>query len=183
MLPPGLTWYALRTKPSQEKRAADNLKAWNVESFIPWLPAVRSRLPRPLFPGYVFGRFSQNLTAKVQFTRGVLYVVSFGGVPAAISDEIIGIMRSRTAEDGMVMRDASLRPGDEVVIRSGPLRELVGIFERELPRRERVQILLTAIAYNARVEISRFALTPLNSDSAAIGFSGSIQNSLSVKEL
>jgi transcription antitermination factor NusG len=167
MFAPTLSWYALRTKTSQEKRAADNLKAWNVESFIPWLPAARSRSPRPLFPGYVFARFIEAMTSKIQFTRGVLYVVNFGGVPAAIPDDVIGIMRSRSSETGMVMRDPLLQPGDEVVIRSGPLRDLVGVFERDLPGRERVLILLRAVAYNVRVEIPRFALTALDSNSAA----------------
>jgi transcriptional antiterminator RfaH len=90
---------------------------------------------------------------KVNFTRGVSCVVSFGGVPAGVGEDIIATIRSRMNDDGFVRLGRTFQPGDEVVIQSGPLRNLVGIFQKELTGSERVQILLTSVAFNARVEV------------------------------
>ena len=92
---------------------------------------------------------------NIHFTRGVAYVVSFGGVPAPISDELIGEIYARMDENGIIRDATALHPGDEVVIRSGLLRDFVGVFERELPGTKRVQILLHTVAYSAHIELSR----------------------------
>ena len=39
------------------------------------------------------------------------------------------------------------KPGDKVVFSAGPLRDLIGIFEREVKGSERSMILLSAIGY------------------------------------
>jgi transcriptional antiterminator RfaH len=151
-------WYALHTKPKQEKRALLNLDAWCIEAFAPRLhsPAKPSSLA-PLFPGYIFARFDiDQRLHKISFTRGVSHVVSFGGIPAIVEEDVIATIRSRTDENGVVRIEFDLKPGDVVMTQAGPLRNLVGIFERELPDSERIEILLTTIAYSARIKISKY---------------------------
>jgi transcriptional antiterminator RfaH len=140
-----LSWYALHTRPRQEERAAQNLIAWGVETIVPKLQEARVSVgTQILFPGYIFARFDvPSMFHKIRFTRGVLYVVSFAGRPASISVEVIAIQDT-----------PSLRPGDPVMVKSGPLRSFVGVFERKLPGHARVQILLTTLAYSARMEVS-----------------------------
>jgi transcriptional antiterminator RfaH len=151
-------WYALHTKPKQEKRAFLNLEAWGIEAFAPWLPSrAKPSNPPPLFPGYIFARFKiGELLHKIAFTRGVSNVVSFGGVPAIVEEDVIAAIRSRTDQNGIARILCELKPGDLVTAQSGPLRNLVGIFERELPESERIEILLTTIAYSARIKVSRY---------------------------
>jgi transcription antitermination factor NusG len=101
---------------------------------------------------------------NIHFTRGVAYVVSFGGVPAQISDELIAEIYTRIDENGVVIRNmTALNPGDHVVIRSGFLRNFVGVFERDLSGSERVQILLHTVSYSAHVEMSRSEVAKLAS--------------------
>ncbi len=160
---PQLCWYALRTKPKQEDRAAANLTAWGVETLTPRIAGTskQDRI-RPLFPGYIFARFDIHARLRdISFTRGVLYVVSFGGMPTAVDEEVITAIRSRIGTDGIVKMSTNLNPGDCVMIHSGALKHLTGVFERETPDHERVQILLTAVAYSARVEVSRYEVIKL----------------------
>jgi len=158
---PDLSWYAIRTKPRQEERAVENLRSWGIAILAARLKGHNGRRDSQLFPGYIFARFEgPKMLHNVYFTRGVAYVVSFGGVPAPISDDVIEEICSRMDENGIINNRLFLKPGDEVVIRSGPLRNFVGVFERESGM-ERVQILLHAVAYSARVQVPRLEVAKL----------------------
>jgi transcription elongation factor/antiterminator RfaH len=154
-------WYAIRTKPNQEVRAGENLIAWGVKTFVPLLRkrCFREYVARatyriePLFRSYIFARFNAgDMLHKVRFTRGVHSVVSCGGVPTAIDDEIITLIQSR-AEDGFMRLDDDLKHGDKVVISGGHLSGLSGIFDRRASNSERVLLLLRTISYQACVEV------------------------------
>lgn len=148
-------WYVIHTKPKQEVRASRNLEAWGVETFVPWLASRRKPLgSEPLFPGYVFALFNVRDAHKISFARGVMYIVSFGGILAKVDDEIMTEVRARTDENGVVQIRTILNEGDLVVVRSGPLENLCGIFEKEMPGKQRIQILLKTISFSARVQLS-----------------------------
>ena len=157
-------WYVIHTLPRQEDRAESNLRAWGVETFAPKLKETRinefSRqlnwVVGPLFPGYIFAHFrAGSLYHKVCYTRGVHSVVSFGNFPTPVEDEVISIVRSQIGQDGYVRMGEQFEPGDEVTIKAGPLKDFVGIFEREIKNADRVMILLKTINYQAHVEVER----------------------------
>lgn len=157
-------WFVVRTNPRQEDRADKNLKAWNVQTFAPQMKERRYNqftrdlvyAIKPLFTGYIFARFDMmSLFHKVRFTRGVRHIVGFGEGPAPVSDEIIAIIKSRMDRDGFVRIGEDVRPGDQVVIKDGPLKDFTGIFERETKDEDRVMILLNAVNYQAHVELER----------------------------
>jgi transcriptional antiterminator RfaH len=160
-----LSWYAIRTKPRQEERAVENLSMWGVATLAPRLKGSNGQRDAQLFPGYIFARFeAPKMLHNIHFTRGVAYVVSFGGVPAPISNELIDEIYARMDENGIIRSTAiPLNPGDHVVIRSGLWRNFVGVFERDLSGTERVQILLRAVTYSAHVEVSRFEVAKVAS--------------------
>lgn len=165
-------WYAIRTHPREEERANSNLRAWNVETFSPMIkkrranPYVQTPIyeRKPLFPRYIFARFdADTLLRKILFTRGVQTVVNFGDGPSPISDEIIGLIQSQVGADGFIGVQKSLAIGDEVTIQDGPLRNLVGIFEREIKGTDRVLILLAAISYQGSVIVERGSVKKVDS--------------------
>jgi transcriptional antiterminator RfaH len=157
-------WYVVQTHPKQEDRADSNLRAWKIQTFY---PKVRQRrynefsgaptyLTRPLFPRYIFARFKINdHYHKIRFTRGVHSLVSFSNYPTPVDETIIEIIKSTIAEDGFVRLGDTLKPGDEVVIKEGPLRAFTGVFEREMQDSERVRILLQTVDYQAHLVIDR----------------------------
>ena len=157
-------WFAISTNPKQEERACHNLQASSVESFNPRIQECRRNqftgavtlIPTSLFPRYIFARFIASLQLrKVRFTRGVLKVVSFNSQPAPIDDEVIEFFRSRVGENGFLNVREALAPGDKVRIKDGPWKAFGGVIERDIPASARVQILLTAINYQARLMIER----------------------------
>jgi transcriptional antiterminator RfaH len=170
-----IQWYAIHTHPKQEERASNNLMAWNVETFSPKVkkthPNPYARAPiyvsKPLFPRYIFARFDVNSRLrKILFTRGVRSVVSFGGVPALVNDEIITLIQSQVAENGFVEVGENLRIGDKIMIEAGPLKNLIGVFKRDVKGSDRVLILLAAINYQGSVVIEREHVRRINSDDA-----------------
>lgn len=156
-------WFAICTNLRQEDRAYLNLVASGIECFNPRIQESRRNqftgavtlIARPLFPRYIFARFSENSLRRVRYTRGVNKVVSFNLKPAPIDDEVIELIKSRVGRDGFVTIGEALKPGDKVRIKEGPWRAIAGVIERNTEPRERVQILLTAINYQARLMIER----------------------------
>ncbi|HKV36577.1 MAG TPA: transcription termination/antitermination NusG family protein [Pyrinomonadaceae bacterium] len=164
-------WYVLHTNPKQEDRAYSNLRGWGVETLHPKLKTRRvnefsgalSYITKPLFPRYIFARFdARKQLGKISFTRGVHHVVSFGGQPTPIEEDVIKILSSRIDDNGFVKLGDQLKPGDKVVIKAGPLRDFEGVFERELNDTERISVLLTTISYQGRVVVSRDLLERAN---------------------
>lgn len=160
-------WYVVHTNPKQEDRAYSNLRCWGVETLHPKLKTRRvnefsgalSYITKPLFPRYIFAKFdARQQLAKISFTRGVHYVVSFGGQPTPVEEDVIKILSSRIDDNGFVKLGDQLKPGDKVVIQAGPLRDFHGVFERELNDNERISVLLTTISYQGRVVVSRDVL-------------------------
>jgi transcriptional antiterminator RfaH len=157
------SWYAIHTHLHQEDRTDNNLRAWGLETFNPKLRVRRFdptgrlvHVTQPLFPQYIFARFNADrLLGKVNFTRGVRKVVSFGDRLAPIDEQVIDLMRSKVGEDGFIKIGEDLKAGDNVVVKDGPLQGFSGIFERKLKRSDRVRIMLTTISYQGFMEVER----------------------------
>jgi transcriptional antiterminator RfaH len=141
-----------------------NLGALRVETFFPQMKERRrdsftekvSYVVKPLFPNYLFARFSvSQMLHKINYTRGVHSVLSNGGRPTPIEDEIIEMMKSRLGSDGLVRIDDDFNKGDRVVINKGPLCHFEGIFEGKYDAQERVSIFLTTVSYQNRVVIEK----------------------------
>src|SRR5712692_553290 len=102
-------WYVVRTKPKEEDRADINLRTWQVPNFAPKLRELRSSgygsqyISKPLFSNYIFAHFSVNRQLRdIRYTRGVRNVVSFGGNPISVDDEVIDLIRAQVDEDGFI---------------------------------------------------------------------------------
>lgn len=157
-------WYVVHTNPKQEERADYNLRAWGVETLHPKLRTRRFNeftgapilSTKSLFPRYIFAKFcASKQLGKISFTRGVHYVVSFGGQPASVNEDIIDIIKARIDQSGFVKIGDELKQGDKVVIKAGPLKDFEGVFERQLKDSERISVLLTTISYQGRMVINR----------------------------
>ena len=161
-------WFCVYTKARQEPYAEEHLHRQGVEVYLPRLRMRRTRrhrievITRPLFPGYVFARFAYgDLHRPVTYTRGVRRIVSFGGTPTPVDDQILAEIRRHEDAEGLVnIPQPALRRGAQVVITEGPFRGLDAIFEMELPGPQRVVILLNEIALRARVEVDRSWVRP-----------------------
>ena len=78
-----IIWIVVQTKINREIMAHKNLTNQGFEVFFPKIyNKIRSstrikKVLKPLFPGYIFVKLSQNFT-KIKYTYGVSKIVSFG---------------------------------------------------------------------------------------------------------
>lgn len=162
-----INWYAIQTKPCREDEAATNIRRLGLDVFLPMMKRKKyawgrsKTIIKPLFPGYIFVRFSPSPHLhSIRYTRGVTRVVSSGDAPLPLDDEIISVIKSRVGKDGFVtIGQNSLKAGDQVVINEGPLRGLAGIFEQDLSDGERAVVLLRTVEYQACVFVEKWRLT------------------------
>ncbi len=124
-------WYLIQTKPRQEQRAEEHLRRQHFECYRPHKPGSESRKPtEPLFPGYLFIRLDrlEDNWYPIRSTRGVARVVSFGGEPTPVRDEIIEQLRQRIATGTEPAESPPFKPGDRVQLVGGSFQDLEAIF-------------------------------------------------------
>ncbi|MGQ9491657.1 MAG: transcription termination/antitermination protein NusG [Anaerolineae bacterium] len=150
-------WYALYTKPNAEAQVARILAARGLEIFLPLLPPRRDGRLRPLFPAYLFVHCDLNVISleALRWTPGLQRIVSFGDRPAVVPDAAIQLIqeRLRAIEAAGGLPKHPFKPGDEVVIDSGPLAGLCGIFEGPMGPAERVRILIRFLGETNKAEV------------------------------
>jgi len=153
-------WYVIQTKPKKEEEATSYLSTKGVEIFHPFMENFLLRNGKmkkelkPLFPNYIFGKFDldQNYPL-VRWARGVKKVLGFGGYPTPVSEEAVEMIRRRTDTDGIVRLRYHFQANDLIRIKTGPLKDLLGIFEGWISDSERVRILLNLVGYQPAVEM------------------------------
>jgi transcription antitermination factor NusG len=129
-------WYALHTKSCCEAKVAAYLSAFGIEVLLPdypvrheWHDRVKL-LRRPVFPGYLFGRFQKKPPVAVLGAPGLAHVVGFADGPAPIPDSQIESVR-RLVESGLtVCACPMLKVGKRVRVCNGPLAGLEGRLDR-----------------------------------------------------
>jgi transcription termination/antitermination protein NusG len=129
-------WYAVYTNANHEKRVTQQLELRSIEHFLPLYESVRRwkdrriRLQMPLFPGYVFTRLAWRDRLLVLQIPSVVRFVGFNGLPAALPDEEMEILRSGLSQRLRAEPHPFLTLGRRVRIKSGSLQGLEGILLR-----------------------------------------------------
>ena len=156
-----LYWYALRTKPRKEDVVWQQLRSQGVELYYPRVRVhpvnPRARKVKPYFPGYMFIRvdLEESGISAYQWLPHSLGLVSFGGEPALIPDNLIYELKKRVkeiAEAGGEIFDG-LKPGDAVRIHEGPFTGYEAIFDSRVDGQERVRVLLQFINTQREVPV------------------------------
>jgi len=130
-------WYAAYTCANHEKRVVAELGARNVEHFLPLYSSMRRwkdrrvQLELPLFPGYVFVRLALREQLRVVQIRSVVRLVGFGGLPTALQDTEMKIMRAGLSESLCAEPHPFLTVGRRVRITGGPFAGLKGVLKRK----------------------------------------------------
>ncbi|MBI4874386.1 MAG: hypothetical protein HY822_07125 [Acidobacteria bacterium] len=159
-------WYALTVKPRHERTVARNLRGRGLEEFAPFCRARRrwcdriKELETPLFPGYVFCRFSYEQRMLVLNTPSVTSIVGFGKHPTPAGEEEIDALRSIVASGLPAQPWPYLRLGQKVRIEQGCLEGVVGILLREKDLC-RVLVNVEILQRSVAVEIDRALLCPV----------------------
>lgn len=133
-------WYVVLTKPKQEERAEEHLRAQGGGVFLPRIQLERMRKGKrveviePLFPGYLFVNVKgcEQLVGSIRSTRGVRQLLKFGIEPLEIKQVLIDDLRLRCYRQigDLVNKQSVFEPGQQVEIISGPLKDYQAIFKQ-----------------------------------------------------
>jgi len=154
-------WYAMRSKPRKEDVLWRQLRAQGFEVFYPRVRVhrvnPRARKLEPYFPGYMFVQADLGDTglSRFQWMPHSLGLVSFGGEPSTVPDNLIAEIRKRVeaiAAAGGEVFDG-LKAGDTVRIQEGPFRGYEAIFDARLPGTERVRVLLEFLGNQRKIPV------------------------------
>lgn len=137
-------WYVVLTKPKQEERAEDHLRAQGGEVFLPRIgfekvrKGKRVEVVEPLFPGYLFVNVEgcEQLVGSIRSTRGVRQLLKFGIGPLEINGNLIADLRSRcysqieSQNENSLERMGVFKQGQKVEVTSGPFKDYQAIFKQ-----------------------------------------------------
>lgn len=161
-------WYALYTKPNAEAQVARALMTRGLSVFLPLLPQRADGRIRPLFPAYLFVRcdLSEVGIDTLLWIPGLRRLLSLDGRPAVVPDAAIQLIEAglREIEAAGGLPQHHFQPGDTVVIDTGPLAGLRGIFQGPVGPAERVRILIRFLGETNRAEVPVEALRAASDD-------------------
>ena len=135
-------WFALQTKPKNERKVEQLLRQKGYDCFAPTYRLKRRWSDRtveidfPLFPGYVFCRFSPSVLGKAISTQGVVRIVGFGGKPAEIAVEEIEALQLLAQSNFLREPWKYLPDGTNVLVETGPLAGVHGIINVDENKRQ-----------------------------------------------
>jgi transcriptional antiterminator RfaH len=151
-------WYVAQTQYAQEKRAQQHLGNQDVTCFLPLYTAqvlnsgkIKAVAPQALFPGYLFIRFDPEIihTTTIKSTRGVSSLISFGGMPSVVPDEVI----ERLKFHDCLSPDPNVpEHGDRVEVLSGVFEGLEAVWF-EPNGAKRAMLMLTIMNQQVRVPV------------------------------
>ena len=130
-------WFAIWTRSRHEQVVRGQLDEKQVPVFLPTIVRWsrwkdrRKKIDVPLFPGYVFARFSPADRLNVLKCGGVVSVVSFNGEPAPIPDEEIESIRTLVESTLPYDPCPTIKTGARVEVVHGPLKGVVGCLARK----------------------------------------------------
>ncbi len=144
------SWYALHSHPRKEGALYRQATAAGFEAYFPYIPAhpvnPRASKIKPYFPGYMFVRanLAEVGITTFQYMPNATGLVSFGGEPAVVPDSLIRAIQKRVDEITMQGGEVflNLKPGETVIIQSGPFAQYRAIFDERIPGTARVRVLL-----------------------------------------
>lgn len=161
-------WYALRSKQRKEEAVYQQARELGLEAYYPCLRVnpvnPRACKIRPYFPGYLFVKadldeVGQSTLNFIPYSHGL---VSFGGEPAIVPENLIHAIRHRLAEIAKAGGENldGIQHGDEVEINYGPFEGYQAIFDVRISGSERVRVLLRLLdARQVPVEMSAGSIT------------------------
>jgi transcription antitermination factor NusG len=181
-------WFALQTKPRNEKKIDYLLKQKGYQSLTPVYRQKRKWSDRtveielPLFPMYVFCRFNPAALGKILSIRGVLRVVGFGGNPTEVAVEEIEALQLLARSSFLREPWRYLPQGTSVRVETGPLAGIQGIICTSGDKRKLI-ISITLLQHSVAVELDDSTVVSVVPGLATEGTELSAESDLAIRLL
>jgi len=181
-------WFALQTRPKNERKVECLLKQKGYDCFTPVYRSKRKWSDRiveidfPLFPGYVFCRFNSSALGKAVSTQGVTRVVGFGGTPAEVAREEIEALQLLTRTDFLREPWKYIPNGTLVLVETGPLAGIQGIISTDENKKQLV-ISVTLLQRSVAIQLDEDTVISVVEDLKESRVEFSRESNLAIKLL
>ncbi len=155
-------WYVIYTNAGQEFLVISELKKQNFKVYLPLINKVVKHarkireVAKPFFPRYLFVYLNtlKDQWSKINYTRGVVNILSSDGCPTRLPEEIIFELKLLESNKGLINHIplVNLEKGDNIEILSGPFQGITGKFDG-LNDKLRVRVLLDFMGRNIKVPL------------------------------
>ena len=151
-------WFVVQTNPREENIAIQFLRQSGVNLYQPQMEkyvfhARKKRLKRyPLFPNYIFIHIPvlDRAFHEVRWCRGVKRLLVDNYTPIPIDDGFIDRLKN-IEEEGVIRKPLTYKHGDIIRVKSGPMKDILGIFDAWDSDEGRVKILIEMVNNCAKV--------------------------------
>jgi transcription antitermination factor NusG len=154
-----LPWYALQVRARYERSVTSFLVEMGYETFLPLSEITRQwsdrkkKVDSPLFPGYIFCRFSLQDRLPVLKTPGIIQIVGYSRIPVPVDEKEVVAIQSVVASGLPKQPYPFLHAGDKVIVQTGPLAGLEG-FLVESRGKNRLIVSINLLQRSLAVEIN-----------------------------
>ena len=159
-------WFALQVRSNHEQAVQLALRTKGYTEFLPlyqkrsrWSDRIKD-VELPLFPGYVFGRFTFNRRLPILTIPGVVRIVGIGRNPEPVDEAQIDAIRSLVTSGLPMVPWPFLKIGDRVLIERGSLTGIEGILV-QTKSHCRVVMSVDLLQRSVGVEIERDWIRPV----------------------
>ncbi len=154
-------WYAVYTKPRNEKKVAYFFERDGVDYYLPLIQRIKiwsdrkKKVDEPLFSSYIFVHISEKEHLAVLKTQGVVRFITFEGKKVPIRDVQIEAIR-KYAETGeeFLENEADYSVGKKVRVVRGNMKGLEGRLVQVLGK-QRVKVEIEAIGQAVFIQIPK----------------------------
>jgi transcription antitermination factor NusG len=166
-------WFVLTVAPQHDLAVEERLAVKGFPTSAPkyslrrrWSDRVKT-IMLPLFPGYVFCRFTPESRVPVMNTPGVHSAISFGGQLAALDDAEVERIH-QMVDSGLELEPLrGLNSGMRVKIIDGPLSGLEGMLS-QVNGGSRIVVNVELLNRSVAVQVDPDAVAPANPLSVAL---------------
>jgi transcription antitermination factor NusG len=130
-----MNWYAVYTKPRNEKKVAESLNSLGIEAYCPMMTSVKQwsdrkkKVTSPVLPSYVFVKLDAVNRNDVFQVAGVVRYVYWLGQPAIIRSIEIESLKEYLSQDYTSIVQTTLYRGDKLIVPSGPFKGHEGVIK------------------------------------------------------
>ena len=145
-------WYILVTRSRYEKKCDRVLSLNGYETYLPLNKELKQWSDRkkwveyPLFPGYIFVKFSSKERFNILHTDGIAPIIQFENIDYCINNELIDSIKEYLINNSkpILIKTLDLEIGEEIRIKNGPFKGLQGVLT-QIKGKAKVLITIEAI--------------------------------------
>jgi transcription antitermination factor NusG len=131
-----MEWFALYTKPRNEKKVAENLASLGIEVYCPLVTTIKQwsdrkkKVESPLISSYVFVKIEEANRKDVFQVAGVVQYVFWLGKPAKIKPHEIEALKTQLAAPVVKVTLETWTPNAQIQINEGPFKNQMAVVEK-----------------------------------------------------